>query len=106
VHVRADDVHLAGTCRAGLRAVDLVDWPGNDRLFIERAERLVRLPHGIAVDAGGAAEPLATGAATERILRRAGRRALLGRRTLRSRRGSAWRCWRRARRVLGVVGET
>src|SRR5690606_11233659 len=87
-------------------AYAVVGWPWNVMGVIEREERLVWLSHEIAFDACGAAGALAAGAGTERILRRAGRRALLGRRTLRSRRGSAWRCWRRARRVLGVVGET
>ena len=52
VHVRAEDVHLAGARGADLRAVDLRTLPVGGLLQVQRAQRFVGLGHWIADDAG------------------------------------------------------
>ena len=63
VHVRADDVHLAGTRGADLGAVDLFTGPVFGRLAVQRAQPRVGLAHGVVVHAGPHALPARTAAA-------------------------------------------
>src|SRR5688572_12752322 len=52
IHVRADDVHLAGARGADLGAIHLLARAILRGLAIELAKLLVRLRHRIVVDAG------------------------------------------------------